>query len=59
MCLLSIIDFRELIGDALRALVLIELKFLFFSISKTHFIYFNTPFYHTLNINNSILYHFD
>ena len=31
-----------------------EIKFLAFSISKTHFIYFNTPLYNTPNINGSI-----
>ena len=33
-----------------------ELKFLAFSISKTHFIYFNTLLYNTPNINGSIFF---
>ena len=33
---------------------MVELNFLAFSISKTHFIYFNTPLYNTPNINSFI-----
>ena len=35
---------------------MVELKFLAFSISKTHFIYFNTLLYNTPNINGSIFF---
>ena len=40
------------------AFTMVELTFLTFNISKTHFIYFNTPLYNMSNINGSFFLFF-